>query len=87
MLATAQSLENVWAALESFSMADPQSSSEWLVSLKIVMAGVERALQQQGRGAFIFLIPPSHLGEPPPQSDAGDAPDPQREGSPSQPGG
>jgi hypothetical protein len=85
MTNTTEHFDKMWAALELQLEHTPGQSSEWLVSLKLVIGAVERAIQTDGRGAFIFLIPPS--GGLQPQSGGGGAADPPQAGTPTPPPG
>jgi hypothetical protein len=84
MLSATNKLDDLWAALElEVSEQSDQPTSEWLISLRIVMTSVERALQKEGRGAYIFIVTPH--GALRTQSDAAPEAAPPATGRPTPP--
>jgi hypothetical protein len=74
MLTATNQFHDFWAALE-LEMSDTLGhASEWLVSLKIVMAHVERALATGGRGAYIFVLTPREERSQAPDAEGASAP-------------
>ena len=88
MIATTEHLQDMWAAMEQEMTTETgQTGSEWLVSLRIVMSAVERALLgAEGRGAYIFVLTPRHGEHHPPPIEGGEGA-PQPEGSATPPAG
>ena len=78
MITTTGQLIEAWAALENNVPHTLDQSGDWLASLKVVMAALERTLQNEGRGAFILLITPFGGLPRPPVEAASPAP-PQKE--------
>ena len=74
MVSTTEHLQAMWAAALEQDVSNPESGSDWLASLRVVMAALERTLQHEGRGAFVLLITP--FGGLPPQPAGGAEPDP-----------
>jgi hypothetical protein len=61
---------------------NPDSTSEWLVSLRIVMSHVERSLAGGGRGAYIFVLTPLSGARPEPAAGGASAPPPEGRSTP-----
>jgi hypothetical protein len=80
MLATTEHLQNVWAAALEYDVSE--SGSDWLASLRVVMAALERTLQHEGRGAFILLITPFGGQPQPPDEGGGPVPPPKEQPNP-----
>lgn len=74
MLSATNQINDLWAALELEMADNPEHTSDWLVSLKIVMSHVERSLAGGGRGAYIFVLTPLVGGHPAPAAGGASAP-------------
>lgn len=84
MISTTKHLNDFWAAAMEHEVSS-DSGSDWLASLKVVMAALERTLQHEGRGAFVLLITP--FGGLPQRSGAEDEASPRPKEQPSPPAG
>jgi hypothetical protein len=85
MTSTTEHLQAMWAAALEQDVPNTESGSDWLASLRVVMAALERTLQHEGRGAFVLLITP--FGGLPPQPAEAAAPDPPQKGRTNPPAG